>query len=152
MPRSRVHTTAIDGEPALVIPMPWPYIPFRWLLLLDQPDVGLGMLLTPVVVPVVALLEGIVRICGVIPAPPRAEFTLRGDEFAMELVSRYTGRKTSLKADRRAILALRKNQYERGLFVHIDGVSQATYLHDLDDATLTDLIEKLGVLVGTPAA
>src|SRR5687768_4282137 len=101
-----------------------PYIPVPlWLAGTD--------LFAIVLIPLWTVGSYIFRSVLRIPAPPRAAFEIDDRRFRMTLVSQETGELSRFECDRNSIFELRKNRYDKGLWLHVRGVAMETYLQDL---------------------
>ena len=111
-----------------------PYLPIpTWLTGLD--------LFALVAIPVWLIGSGIVRWLFRVEPPPRAIFDVSADTFAMTLYAQESGEKSSFDCQRKSVVEFRKNRLERGLWIHVKGVSMETHLQDVDDATIESLSE-----------
>ena len=125
-----------DNGASVALPMRTPYVPIpEWFTGLD--------LFAVIVVPIWIIGAGIVRWALRIQPPPRALFEIDAERFRMHLVARDTGERTTFECNRDAIVELRKNRYEKRLWIHVRGVTMHTYLQDVDDDTIVSLSDSL---------
>lgn len=61
----------------------------------------------------------------------------------MDLVSPADGKRTKLECDPERIVELRKNQFDSGIWIRVQGESMDTYLQDVDDETILSVCETL---------
>jgi hypothetical protein len=116
--------------------MPRPYIPIpTWLTAAD--------LLAIILIPLWAIGSGVIRALMRIDPPPRARFIVARDRFEMELVAHDSGERTTVRCDPKQIVELRKNRFDKGLWIHIRGKSMDTYLQDVDDETIHAICSEL---------
>jgi len=108
-----------------ILPMPLPYLPVPPGLLTDLSAI--------VVVPIYLLCSAVYRKLRGIKPPPRARFVITPGLFQMEFVAPETGEQTKLECDPMKIVEFRKNQYSKGLYVHVSGKTMHTYMEDFDD-------------------
>ena len=108
--------------------MPLPYWPIpEWV------SSGFGAVFT---VPIWLLYLAISRYFRPTEPPPRARFLIHTDLFRMQFVSQTTGDETSFECAPTDIAELRKNQYSKGLWVHVRGKTMHTFMEDFDDETV----------------
>lgn len=110
------------------------YVPIpRWVLQMD--------LFSLVVAPLWWIGALVVRSCLRLPKPQRAVFEIAGEQLMMTLCDPATGEISIFKWARAAIVEMRANRYERGLWVDVPGQVKQTFLHDL----MRETIERLEV-------
>ncbi len=61
----------------------------------------------------------------------------------MELVARDTGEKTTFSCEPEKIVALRKNRYDEGLWIHVLDDTMDTYLQDVPGSTINAIAAEL---------
>jgi len=83
-------------------------------------------------------------VLGVKP-PPRAVFEIDDEHCKTQFCEPRSGERTSYVWPRASIMELRKNRYEKGLWVHVIGSGMNTHLRDLPD----EEIEKLSEILNT---
>jgi hypothetical protein len=138
-----------DGEGTrLSIPMPRPYLPV--------PSYLGTTLFGLVLIPAWMLAFSLICWLGRIKPPPRAVFIVDAEQFKIEFVAHNDGTRTSFQCNRKDLVELRKNQYSKGLWIHVRGKVKTTFLPDIDDDTILKaadvLRSKLGLDTGTPKA
>ncbi|MDB5300057.1 MAG: hypothetical protein JWO87_1720 [Phycisphaerales bacterium] len=97
-------------------------------------------MLTLVVVPVWWISTLLIRASLQLPNPPRAIFEITRDQVTMTLRDPSSKESDVFKWPRAAVVELRANQYEAGLWVNVPGHVKATYLSDLSRDTI-ELLE-----------
>lgn len=139
------HSTLIvsrDGDTIeAILPMPLPYLPV-------PPGLS-GDLSAIIVVPIYLLCSFVYRKLRGIQPPPRARFVITPLLFQMEFVSPETGESTRLECDPANIVEFRKNQYSKGLYVHVSKQIIHTYMEDFDDATVSSIAEDVRDLINS---
>jgi hypothetical protein len=75
--------------------------------------------------------------------PPRAVFEVEGDQFRMALRDATTGEVATLHFPRDAVVEVRANRFERGLWLHVEGLVKDTFLSDLPRDTIERLAAAL---------
>jgi hypothetical protein len=133
-------TVDTDGtRTKVVLAMPLPYAPIPiWVAASDI--LGIVILLW-------VIISAMIRwICKIKP-PPRAVFWITSRSFQMMLVEPATGQMTKFQCDRGEIIELKKNRYDHGLWIHVQGRLMETYLQDIDEITIVKLSAVLTSLI-----
>ena len=141
MANRELVVTRNDNHVTVVLPMLSPYVPIPSSLIAAD-------MLAIVLVPLWAIGSAIVRTVFRIPSPPRAFFEIDAERFRMTLVSQDNGEKSHIEYARDDIVELRKNRYEKGLWLHVRGAAMQTYLQDVDDDTIVSLSTTLRNVLG----
>ncbi|QDT00550.1 hypothetical protein [Adhaeretor mobilis] len=122
----------VDGRLHIAIPMQRPYLPIpQWVVSFD--------VLSVVLIPLWLIGSVIVRTIRSKKVPPRADFMIGQEEFSMRLCDRETGVQTSIECPLTSIVEFRKNEFEKGLWVHINNKRKETILKEMDDETIKSL-------------
>lgn len=100
-------------------------------------------LLALILVPMWIIGSSIANAIFKFEVPPRAVFEIDADQFRMNLVSRESGDETFYKFPRQKISELRKNRFEKGLWLRVSGETMTTHLKDLDDEVIVALSKEL---------
>jgi hypothetical protein len=131
------------GVTRIVVPMPGLYIPLpRWLGDLD--------VLAVVVVPCWSIATLLIRTCLRLTNPPRAVFEVSAARVTMRLHN-TTGEVQTFDWPRAAVVELRANRFEAGLWTEVTGHVKETYLSDLPRGTIEKLEAALGAALTPPA-
>ena len=121
-----------EGMTRITVPMQRLYAPVpKWVLQMD--------LLSLVIAPLWWIGALLVRSCLQLPTPQRAIFEITSEQLTMTLCDPGTGEINIFKWARAAIVEIRANRYERGLWVDVPGKVKQTFLHDLTRETIERL-------------
>ena len=124
-----------------ILPMPLPYHPVPAALSANLSAI--------VIVPVYLICSAIYRKLRGIKPPPRARFVICPGTFRMEFVSRETGERIKFECDPASIIELRKNQYSRGLYVHVHGKTMHTFMEDFSDEAVISIAAQVRDLLNS---
>lgn len=118
----------------IVVLMQGLYVPVpHWVRDLD--------LLALLIAPLLWVGTLLVRSCLRLPKPPRAVFEVSSEHVGMSLCDPGSGKITTFRWPRAAVIEARANRFERGLWMNVAGHTKETYLQDLPH----DSIERLEV-------
>ena len=136
---ARLLVTKRDADVTrITVPMHVLYVPVpRWVGDLDFLALMVG--------PLWWIATLIVRTCLRLPNPPRAVFEVSSESVKMTLRDPAYGTVTVSVWPRAAILEMRANRYESGLWVAVEKHVKETFLTDLP----CSVVEKLGAELNT---
>jgi hypothetical protein len=125
-----------------------PYLPLpTWLRLILPSIVLLSFYIAICLVPFSLLCSAIIRFVFGIQPPPRALFEIDSSTFKMMLVDTF-GENSTLVSKTESIVEFRKNRFERGLWINVEGVKKDTFLQDVDNATIEEMSEAIRSILG----
>jgi hypothetical protein len=93
----------------------------------------------------------VVRACLRLPTPARAVFEVSGERVRMTLRSPASGEVSVFDWPRAAVVAVRANRYEAGLWVDVTGIVKNTFLAELSRETIGRIEAALGEGMGIEA-
>jgi hypothetical protein len=131
----RFIVVKLEAEQHLILPMQRPYLPVPSILMTDWS----GFIL----IPIWMLCSGIIRVLLRIQPPPRARFVFTKNCLTIEFVARNDGERSTLQFDPRHIVELRKNRFDKGLWIHVRGKTMDVLLRDIDDETTNAIANEL---------
>ncbi|MCH9654007.1 MAG: hypothetical protein K0U86_11230 [Planctomycetes bacterium] len=79
--------------------------------------------------------------------PPRALFEIDAEKLRLTLVAHDSGDRSSFEYDRKGIAELRKNRFDKGLWLRVRGVTMDGHLDDLDDGLIVALCDELWKII-----
>ncbi len=120
----------------IFVPMTGVYVPVpHWMFDLD--------VLSIVVVPLAWITILIVRSSMRLRPPPRAEFTITLERVTVVFRDSASNRSQSWDWPRSAVIELRANRYDKGLWMNVAGHVKDTFLKDLRRETILMLEAEL---------